>query len=78
MYINVAEKAIPVINQAGNVAIDLVNKAAPIVENVGNHAFNIIDRGLETADNAIDKIVDIPFKFIRKTQNLNNGGVKKD
>lgn len=57
IYINVAEKA-------GSVAIDLINKAAPVVENVGNHAFNIIVRGLATADNAIDKIVDIPFKFI--------------
>ena len=72
--VDVAEKAIPVVNQAGNVVIDLVDKAAPVLENVGNHVFNIVDRGLETADNAIDKIIDIPFKFARKAQNLNNGG----
>jgi hypothetical protein len=77
-YINVADKAAPVLQKVGDVAIDLVNKAAPAIENVGNCAFNIIDRGLETVDNAIDKVIDIPFKAIRKAQGLDGGGVKSE
>ena len=52
--------------------VDVLEKGTPVVEKAGNVALDLADRAIECGEKLVDKITDIPFKPIRKAQQLFN------
>ena len=52
--------------------IDIVNKCIPVIKNDGNSIFDIEGKIIDVKDKLKDNIIDIPFKPIRKVQEICN------
>ena len=55
---------------------DVINKFLPIFQNLGNVLYDIASKAIDVRDKFVNRVIDIPFKPIRKAQETGNNNLK--
>ena len=56
--------------------LDVLDKGIPVVKKAGDAILDIADKAIDVGDKLIDRVIDIPFKPLRKAQELSNNNLK--